>query len=102
MYSEALTTYWVIMGNSASMSLNILANTGTTIQSIMPTAPTATMIRIIGYISAPLTFFLVSRESRICLLSSTRTWAILPVTSPVRIASSHWNSKTCGKAAADA
>ena len=47
--------------------------------------------------SAPLTLRLVSRESRICLLSSTSTWAILPVTSPVRIASSHWNSKTCGK-----
>ncbi len=36
------------------------------------------------------------------MLSSTSTCAILPVTSPVRIASSHWNSKTCGNAAAAA
>ena len=85
------------------MSLNILAKTGTTIQSITVTAVTATTMRMIGYIKAPLTLRLVSRVSRICLLSSTRTWDILPVTSPVRIASSHWRfRKTCGKEAAAA
>ena len=37
----------------------------------------------------PLTLRFVSRDSRICLLSSVSTWDILPVTSPVRIASNH-------------
>ena len=50
----------------------------------------------------PLTLRLVSRDSRICLFNSVSTWDILPVTSPVRIASSHWNSKNCGKEAAAA
>jgi hypothetical protein len=100
--ADASTTNWVIAGSWASMSLNILANTGTTIQSMRVTAAMATKIRIIGYIIAPLTFFLVSRASRICLLSSTRTSAILPVTSPVRIASSQANSKNFGNPAAAA
>ncbi len=82
------------------MSLNILANTGTTIQSMRVTQSTATTIRIMGYISAPLTLRLVSRASRICLLSSVSTSAILPLISPVLIASIHWNSKVWGKAAA--
>ena len=55
------------------MSLNILAKTGTTSQSMRVTAITATEIRIMGYISAPLTLRLVSRDSRICLLSSVST-----------------------------
>ena len=42
MASEASTTNWVMPGSSASMSLNILANTGTTSQSMTVTAITAT------------------------------------------------------------
>ena len=76
------------------MSLNILANVGTTIQSMTVTAMTATQIKMQGYINEAFTLRLVSRASRICLLSSIKTMAILPVTSPVRMASIHANSKT--------
>ena len=89
-------------GSFASISWNIFANVGTTIQSMSVTAITATQTRIIGYISDALTFRLVSRESRICLFSSVNTMAILPVISPVRMASIHWNSNCSGNAAAAA
>ncbi len=69
------------------MSLNILAKVGTTIQSMTVTAITATQMRMIGYIRAPLTLRRVSRESRICLFSSRSTPPIWPVSSPVRMTS---------------
>ena len=101
MNAEASTTYWVISGSSAPMSLNMLAKVGTTIQSITVTAITATQIRMIGYDSAPLTFLRVSRASRICLFNSWSTPDILPVNSPVRMISIQWCSKTlvCSAAA---
>ncbi len=48
MKPEASTTYWVISGSSAPMSLNMLAKVGTTIQSMTVTAMIATQIRMIG------------------------------------------------------
>jgi len=102
MKSEASTTNWVMPGNSAPMASNILAKVGTTNQSMAVTANTATLIRMIGYISAPETLRWVSRVSRICLLSSSRTKAIFPVISPVRITSTQWRWKMfwCSAAAA--
>ena len=80
-------TNWVMPGNSAPMSLNILAKVGMTSQSMAVTASTAMQISTMGYISAPDTLRRVSRDSAICLLSSTSTMAIWPVTSPVRMTS---------------
>ena len=58
---EALTTNCVMPGNSAPISRNIVAKVGTTSHSMTVTAATATHIRMIGYISAPITLRRVSR-----------------------------------------
>ncbi len=96
MKSEVSTTNCVMPGNSAPMSLNILAKVGTTSHNMTVTAPMAKTISIIGYISAPVTLRRVSRDSRICRFKSSNTELILPVISPVRITSIQWCSKTCG------
>ena len=46
-------TNWVMAGNSAPMSLNILAKVGITSHSMAVTASTATQTSTMGYISAP-------------------------------------------------
>ncbi len=86
----------MIPGSSAPISLNIPANVGTTIHNITVTASTATMIRMRGYINAPVTFRRVSRVSRICLFNWRSTDPSCPVISPVRITSIQYGSKICG------